>query len=51
MTLADVIILSLIAIAIILSIVKIIKNREKHSCAGCDSSQPKWIQDYKRKIK
>lgn len=51
MTIADFIILSLIALAIIYSIFRTIKNRQEHGCAGCDSTQPKWIQDYKRKIK
>lgn len=51
MTLADVIILSLIALAIIFSIYRIYANRQKEGCAGCDQAQPKWITDYKRKVK
>lgn len=51
MTLADFIILSLIGLAIIFSIYRMIKNREKEGCAGCDHAQPKWITDYKRKLK
>lgn len=51
MTLADVIILSIIGLSIAYSVYRMIKNRSKDGCAGCsDHAQPKWIKDYKRKI-
>lgn len=51
MTLADIIILSIIALSIIYSVYRLIRNRDKEGCNGCDHSQPKWITDYKRKLK
>lgn len=51
MTLADIIILSLIGFAIGFAVYKIITNRSKDGCAGCsEHANPKWIKDYKRKL-
>ena len=51
MTLADIIILSLIGLAIGSSIYKLYVNRKEDGCAGCsEHSNPKWIKDYKRNL-
>lgn len=52
MTFADIVILSMIAVGVLYSIYRMIKNRQSDGCAGCSQhGQPKWIHDYKRKLK
>lgn len=52
MTLADIIILSILGIVVVLVIINSIKKTREGKCAGCAQAEakPKWLKDYKRDL-
>ncbi len=52
MTLADIIILSIIGAVVVFVMINSIKKTREGKCAGCTQAEakPKWLKDYKRDL-